>query len=57
MVRAKDAAAPNTLLRWADRAEYIGAEERMVAMVRNGAREMVDWQREHGCQIPNLPEE
>lgn len=55
LLRAKDEVAPLTVDKWADYAEQAGADWTMIKAARNQAQEMRKWQREHGCQVPDMP--
>ena len=55
LLRAKDEVAPLTVERWAALAEQAGADHAIVKAARDQAASMRRWQREHGCQIPDMP--
>lgn len=55
LIRAKDEVGPLTVDKWADYAEQAGASHGIVTHAREHAQLMRKWQREHGCQIPDMP--
>lgn len=55
LLRAKDEVAPLTVERWADLAEQAGADWEMIKAARSQANLMRQWQRKHGCQVPDMP--
>lgn len=54
LLRAKDKLAPELLLRWASKLRLEGGQPEMAEMVTNHAQKMLDWQKEHGCKLPDL---
>jgi hypothetical protein len=56
LLRAKDEAAPQTVLEWADIAEGLGADDKIVAAARKQAQAMLDYQKRNGSQVPDAPE-
>jgi len=57
LLRAQDVTAPDVVRYWAMQAKMRGAAERIVRAAREQADRMVEWQREHGMKIPDMPGE
>jgi hypothetical protein len=57
LIRAQDIAGPAAVLCWANVAEKNGAGKGMVEAARAQAKEMWNWQQEHGSKVPDLPTE
>ena len=57
LIRGKDLAGPAAVRAWANEAELIGADWRIVSIARSQAYAMEEWQRTHEAQIPDLPGE
>lgn len=57
LIRAKDLVGWRAVRSWADLAEAAGAGEGIVHRARTHALAMREWQRKHGCQIPDMPKE
>lgn len=55
VIRGQDAAAPGTVEAWANFAEHCGASPEIVAMARQHAAVMREWQLKHGRHVPDLP--
>lgn len=55
LLRAKDMAAPLAVEFWAQTAENMNADPKMVEAARFQAREMRRWQQGHGAQVPDMP--
>lgn len=54
-VRAQDVTAPFVVLHWAKLAERYGAKENIIQAAIAQAERMVEWQREHGWKVPDMP--
>jgi hypothetical protein len=54
LVRAKDVLGPDTLRAWAQMLENNNGDPNMVAMVRDHANLMIEWQYINGCKLPDL---
>ncbi len=57
LLRAKDVTAPSVVRHWAMLAEQAGADDRIVKAALAQAQAMSDWQKEHGCHVPDMPED
>lgn len=57
LLRAKDVTAPFVVRHWALLAEQAGADERMVKAAMDHAYAMSVWQKDHGFQVPDMPED
>ena len=57
LLRAKDVTAPHVVRHWAMLADQAGADERIVHAALAQAQAMSDWQKEHGSQVPDMPED
>lgn len=57
VLRAQDALAPELVRAWAERLEERGGASAMSAAARGWADEMEAWAREHGCKLPDAPED
>ena len=55
LIRAQDVTAPSVVLYWAECAEDEGASSNMVRVARQHAARMLEWQREHGVKVPDMP--
>ncbi len=53
VLRAQDELAPGLVEEWAARAEKRGTPADKVAQARSLAQSMAEWQREHGCKVPD----
>lgn len=56
LLRGQDKLAPELLLWWAAKLKLSGGDPEMAEMVKNHAQLMLDWQKEHGSKIPDIPE-
>lgn len=55
LLRAKDIVAPSIVRAWATAAYGAGADDRITAAARAHADAMEDWQKKHGYQVPDMP--
>jgi len=55
VIRGQDVCAPETLDRYADLAEVVGAGPAFVSAVRAHADRMREWQRTVARKVPDLP--
>lgn len=55
LIRAQDTVGAMTVMQWADWASDRGADPKLVAAVREHARSMESWAREHGHKVPDAP--
>ena len=55
LLRAQDTIAPDVVNAWADLAEQSSAAPNIIEAARKQADAMVDWQKEHGSKIPDMP--
>ena len=53
-LRAKDAIAPDLLLRWAHKLRLQGGDPNMARNAEDHAQLMIDWQKENGCRTPDM---
>lgn len=56
LIRAKDFAAPVSVRAWAQEAQVQGAAPNIVRAALEQADAMEAWQRDHGGQVPDMPE-
>lgn len=56
-VRAQDVTAPEVVKFWAELAKEYGALPNIITAAREHMERMIEWQREHGMKIPDMPEE
>lgn len=54
LLRAQDAFAPAVVFEWARLAELFGADPSIVALARQHAARMLDWQNANGRKVPDL---
>jgi len=54
LIRAKDMAAPYAVRAWAEFARCVGADGEIIEKAMIHATRMGDWQKVHGCQVPDL---
>lgn len=57
LLRAKDKTAPNTLRHWAQLQLNEGNPGLHVQLALNHTNIMEEWQKEHGCKMPDVPAE
>lgn len=57
LLRAQDKVAPETVYLWAVAAKKAGADEEIVEHAFDHADLMLDWQKKHGCKVPDMPKE
>ncbi len=55
LIRAQDVTAPEVVKYWAAKAKWSGAAQDIVHAAEAHAGRMVEWQREHGMKIPDMP--
>lgn len=55
LLRAQDVAAPAVVEYWCHLARRHGAESNILEAARSQVDAMLDWQREHGMQVPDMP--
>lgn len=55
LIRAQDVTAPAVVRYWALRAREMGAAKNITETAYAQAEAMVQWQREHGIKIPDMP--
>jgi len=55
LIRAQDVNAPEIVRYWAELAENYGAEDNILTAARAHSERMVEWQRQHGMKIPDMP--
>jgi hypothetical protein len=55
LLRAQDKVAPETVEMWAQFADDAGAAPNITYAALKQAREMREWQKEHGCKVPDMP--
>lgn len=56
LLRGQDIVAPQTVEFWAQFAEEAGAAPDIVSAALRQAREMKNWQKEHGYKVPDMPD-
>ena len=56
LIRGQDVAGPATVREWAFQAQRSGAKKEIVESAIKQAAAMLEWQREHGMKIPDMPE-
>ena len=54
LIRAKDMIAADVMRDWAERAEAVGVDEKMVDMVRAHANLTEKWQEKNGSKLADL---
>jgi len=57
LLRAQDTVAPQVVEIWALAAQKAGADDGIVQHAYEHAQLMRKWQEEHGCKVPDMPEE
>lgn len=55
LIRAQDVTAIAVLLYWIGEAEEHGAADNIVNAATEHVGRIVEWQREHGMKIPDMP--
>jgi hypothetical protein len=55
LIRAQDRVGPDIVDLWAQYAADVGAAPDIIIKAQKHAQKMRDWQREHGCKVPDLP--
>jgi len=55
LLRGQDPIAPTLLLDWSNRVRAIGGDPHIADLARLQARRMIEWQKENGFKIPDLP--
>ena len=55
LLRAKDPCSTAVIAAWADLAEQIGADAKLVENARDTVAAMLKWQRTHGFKVPDGP--
>lgn len=55
LIRGQDVTAPDVVRYWAMQAKSHGADDLIVQAAKAQADCMVDWQRDHGMKIPDMP--
>jgi hypothetical protein len=56
LLRAKDVCAPLTIEKWCEFAADYGVSKDMIDAAYEHAQKMRSWQREHGSQVPDMPD-
>jgi hypothetical protein len=57
LLRAKDITAPGVVRYWALVAKRAGANDKIIEAALGQAQAMANWQKEHGSQVPDMPED
>jgi hypothetical protein len=57
LFRAKDNLAPAILAQYADYLKMFHASQHMIDSVLAQEAKMRQWQRTHGCKLPDMPED
>lgn len=55
LIRAQDVTAPDVVRYWAIKAKQGGAAKNIVEAAEAQVSAIVEWQREHGMKIPDMP--
>lgn len=56
LLRGQDMFAPMLLLEWAKQLRLHEGDPEMAKIVENHAQEMIEWQKNNRCKIPDLPQ-
>lgn len=57
LIRAKDVSGPDVLQFWIQASIRAGVKPDMIELAQIHWERMVAWQKQHGCKVPDLPEE
>lgn len=55
LLRGQDKLAPELLHRWAGKLRLQGGNPEMARIVEEHAQAMIEWQKENGSKLPDLP--
>jgi len=55
LIRAQDVTGPDVVRYWAMKARQAGAAKNIVEAAEAHVAAMIEWQRQHGMKIPDMP--